>query len=50
MAFYRWDDLQPGDRAYGAAVIAGKEATVIVPPAFRFSVDGFGNVLLTRGR
>ena len=49
-AFYRWDDLHPGDRARGAAIIAGREATVIVPPAFGFSVDGFGNVLLTRGR
>jgi N-methylhydantoinase A/oxoprolinase/acetone carboxylase beta subunit len=49
-AFYRWDDLHPGDRARGAAVIAGSEATVIVPPAFHFSIDGFGNVLLTRGR
>jgi N-methylhydantoinase A/oxoprolinase/acetone carboxylase beta subunit len=49
-AFYRWDDLHPGARARGAAVIAGAEATVVVPPAFGFSIDGSGNVLLTRGR
>jgi N-methylhydantoinase A/oxoprolinase/acetone carboxylase beta subunit len=48
-AFYRWDDLRPGDRAGGAAVIAGREATVVVPPSFGFAVDGFANVLLTRG-
>ena len=49
-AFYRWDDLRPGDRGHGAAVIAGREATVVVPPSFSFAVDGFANVLLTRGR
>jgi N-methylhydantoinase A/oxoprolinase/acetone carboxylase beta subunit len=49
-AFHRWDDLRPGDYGRGAAVIAGREATVIVPPAFRFTVDRFANVRLTRGR
>jgi N-methylhydantoinase A/oxoprolinase/acetone carboxylase beta subunit len=49
-AFYRWDDLRPGDRGLGAAIIAGREATVIVPPTFGFAVDGFANLLLTRGR
>jgi N-methylhydantoinase A/oxoprolinase/acetone carboxylase beta subunit len=49
-SFYRWDDLRPGDRGHGAAIIAGREATVVVPPAFRFTVDGFANLLLTRGR
>jgi N-methylhydantoinase A len=48
--FYRWDDLRPGDRGQGAAVIAGREATVVVPPAFRFAVDAFANLVLTRGR
>jgi N-methylhydantoinase A/oxoprolinase/acetone carboxylase beta subunit len=47
-AFYRWDELGPGHHARGPAVIAGAEATVIVPPAFSFVVDGFSNVQLTR--
>jgi N-methylhydantoinase A/oxoprolinase/acetone carboxylase beta subunit len=49
-AFYRWDDLRSGDRASGAAVIAGAEATVVVPPTFAFSIDRLGNVLLNRER
>jgi N-methylhydantoinase A/oxoprolinase/acetone carboxylase beta subunit len=48
-AFHRWDELKPGDRGRGAAVIAGAEATVIVPPGFHFFVDGFSNLVLTRG-
>jgi N-methylhydantoinase A/oxoprolinase/acetone carboxylase beta subunit len=48
--FYRWDDLRPGHRAPGPAIIWGGEATVVVPPAFGFAIDGFGNVLLARRR
>jgi hypothetical protein len=29
-------------------VIAGGEATVVIPPAFSFRIDGFGNVIATR--
>jgi N-methylhydantoinase A/oxoprolinase/acetone carboxylase beta subunit len=47
-AFYRWDLLQPGDHARGPAVITGAEATAIVPPRFRFEIDGHGNVRLSR--
>jgi N-methylhydantoinase A/oxoprolinase/acetone carboxylase beta subunit len=46
---YRWDELAPGSRAAGPAVIAGGEATVVVPPGFRFRVDGFGNVVMSAG-
>jgi len=46
-AFYRWDALQPGAAASGPAVIAGGEATVVIPPRFRFRIDGFGNVVAT---
>ena len=45
MAFYRWPTLAPGAARAGPAVITGAEATVVVPPAFAFRVDGFGNVV-----
>jgi len=45
IAFYRWDDLPPGSNGSGAAVITGGEATIVIPPAFGFRVDGFGNVI-----
>jgi N-methylhydantoinase A/oxoprolinase/acetone carboxylase beta subunit len=48
VAAFRWDALQPGDRASGPAVIAGAEATAVVPPGFDFRVDGFGNVVAER--
>jgi N-methylhydantoinase A/oxoprolinase/acetone carboxylase beta subunit len=47
---YRWADLEPGHRAAGPAVIAGGEATIVVPPGFRFAVDAFLNVRLAPGR
>lgn len=46
MALYRWESLAPGASAQGPAVVTGGEATVVVPPKFSFSVDGFGNVLI----
>jgi N-methylhydantoinase A/oxoprolinase/acetone carboxylase beta subunit len=45
VAYYRWPDLAPGHTAAGPAVIAGAEATAVIPPAFQFSVDGYGNVV-----
>src|SRR4029453_8725595 len=42
IAFYRWNDLSPGARGRGPAVIAGAEATVVGPPRFAFAVDGQG--------
>jgi N-methylhydantoinase A/oxoprolinase/acetone carboxylase beta subunit len=45
VAHHRWDDLRPGAGAPGPAVIAGGEATVVIPPGWRFAVDGFGNVV-----
>jgi N-methylhydantoinase A/oxoprolinase/acetone carboxylase beta subunit len=44
--FFRWADLIPGAHAAGPAVVTGAEATVVVPPAFDFSVDGFGNLII----
>lgn len=50
VAMYRWSDLPPGASAAGPAVIAGGEATVVIPPGWRFNVDGFGNVLARSGK
>jgi N-methylhydantoinase A/oxoprolinase/acetone carboxylase beta subunit len=47
---WRWEDLLSGVHGAGPAVIAGAEATVVVPPDFRFGIDGFRNVVLTRRR
>jgi N-methylhydantoinase A/oxoprolinase/acetone carboxylase beta subunit len=48
VAHFRWDDLPPGAHARGPAVIAGAEATVVIPPSFRFRVDGYGNIVGVR--
>lgn len=49
ISFYRWDDLVPGASASGPAVIAGGEATGVIPPGWKFKVDGFGNVVANLG-
>jgi len=46
VAFFRWPDLSPGAAAPGPAVIAGAEATVVVPPRFHFIVDTFSNIVM----
>ena len=48
VAFHRWDALQPGNTGAGPAVIAGAEATAVIPPGFSFRIDGFGNVIAER--
>ncbi len=48
--FFRWDDLPAGAAGDGPAVISGGEATAVVPPGFRFQVDGFRNLVATRRR
>lgn len=47
VAFHRWETLQPGATANGPAVIAGGEATVVIPPRWTFKVDGASNILAT---
>jgi N-methylhydantoinase A/oxoprolinase/acetone carboxylase beta subunit len=47
VAFFRWDALAPGATAAGPAVITGPDATVVIPPQFRFQIDGYGNVIVT---
>ena len=46
--FYRWRDLTPGATGDGPAVVAGGEATAVVPPGFRFRLDESGNLIATR--
>jgi N-methylhydantoinase A/oxoprolinase/acetone carboxylase beta subunit len=48
--FFRWNDLTPGAAGDGPAVIAGGEATAVVPPGFTFCLDAFGNLVATRVR
>jgi N-methylhydantoinase A/oxoprolinase/acetone carboxylase beta subunit len=45
VASYRWSGLPPGAHAAGPALITSGEATVVIPPGFGFSIDGFGNVV-----
>jgi N-methylhydantoinase A/oxoprolinase/acetone carboxylase beta subunit len=45
---YRWDDLSPGAAAGGPAVVAGGEATAVVPPGFAFRVDAWRNLVIRR--
>ena len=48
-ATYRRDDLCPGDRVDGPAVIEEYGATLPLPPGFAARVDRFGNLVVTRG-
>jgi len=50
VSFFRWPDLVPGHAASGPAVVTGPEATAVIPPGFRFSVDGFENIVASRRR
>jgi N-methylhydantoinase A/oxoprolinase/acetone carboxylase beta subunit len=47
-AFHRWADLAPGAEGDGPAVIAGGEATAVIPPGFHFRLDAFANLVATR--
>ncbi len=47
-SFYRWEGLAAGACGSGPAVVAGAQATAVVPPGFSFRIDGFGNLLAMR--
>jgi N-methylhydantoinase A len=47
-ATYRRDDLCPGDRVEGPAVVEEYGATLPIPPGFAARVDRFGNLVVTR--
>ncbi|HSK41363.1 MAG TPA: hypothetical protein VK943_16485, partial [Arenibaculum sp.] len=50
VAHFRWPDLDPGAAGRGPCIITGPEATAVIPPGWRFSVDGFGNIVARAGR
>ena len=45
---HAWTDLPIGFAAQGPAIVAQETATVVVPPAFRFTVGRFGDLILDR--
>jgi N-methylhydantoinase A len=47
---YRRDDLAPGRRIGGPAVVCEYSATTLVPPAWRLVVDRVGGLVLERAR
>jgi N-methylhydantoinase A len=51
VAFHRWEQLAARRNGeWARPVIAGGEATVVIPPRWSFTVDGFSNIMATRGR
>jgi len=49
-AVHRRDDLAPGQRLRGPAVVCEYSATTLVPPGWRVAVDRLGGLLLAAGR
>jgi N-methylhydantoinase A/oxoprolinase/acetone carboxylase beta subunit len=47
---YRRELLPAGCRGDGPAIMAGNEATIVIPPSFRFEVDGVETLVATRVR
>jgi N-methylhydantoinase A/oxoprolinase/acetone carboxylase beta subunit len=45
---YHREQLAPGMEGVGPAIVSGGEATVVVPPNFRFRIDGVGTLVATR--
>jgi len=45
---YRWEDLQPGNRVEGCAVLEGANSTYFVPEGWTLLMDHYGNAKLTR--
>ena len=43
-----WTHLEPGMSGNGPAVVTGLDATAVVPPAWRFRVDAWGNLSCAR--
>ena len=49
-AVHRRDDLAPGQRFRGPAVVCEYSATTLVPPGWRVAVDRVGGLLLAAER
>jgi len=48
-AMYRRDDLRPGARIEGPAIIEQLDSTVVVPPEDKAEVDGWSNIIIRVG-
>jgi N-methylhydantoinase A len=48
-AIYERDDLRPGARIFGPAVIGQLDSTIVIPPGDEAGVDGWGNVIIHIG-
>jgi N-methylhydantoinase A len=46
--YYLWEELKAGAQGTGPSVVTGGEATVVIPPRFDFSMDGFGNLIIRK--
>ena len=42
------EQLDAGASGQGPALLAGAQATTVVPPHYRFQIDAFGNIVATR--
>ncbi len=49
-AVYRRDELTAGTLLIGPAIVEERESTTVLPPGFRATVDGIGNLVATRDR
>ena len=45
---YRWELLQPGNRAEGCAILESANTTYLVPEGWAFVLDGYGNAVVRR--
>ena len=45
---FRTETLEAGAAAMGPAILAGAQATTVIPPNFRFRIDALGNVIASR--
>ena len=48
-AVYERDDLRPGARIDGPAIIEQLDSTVVVPPGDQAEVDGYSNIIIHVG-
>jgi len=46
---HRWEDLRPGHKGKGPAVIEEKGFTAYVPTGFSWTMDRHGNIIMLRG-
>ena len=45
---YRRESLSAGGQGTGPAILAGAEATIVIPPSFHFRIDGVGTLIARR--